>query len=464
MKKYILILCFLPLIAFSAGSSGDLLNSIKRSQMISNVFLERWDVVYNSRSISELDHLGLKERFYHVYRGGYAKNIDIFFRYENIQNIPTSTAFGDYELDLFRITFSSIIQFDDLIDFGAGITWGFAIGAVGYRYGMYAQAEMSNNDASFIPTGTDASQSFKTHEYIYSQTYDDLIVLTNILRPFGYLHVGLLLNQQQDPGLDGMLGSADDTKTKSYSKIFINSNLFGSLNFNLSFDSKEEITNFFDFKIDFFSLMGNFGWAKNRYLYPDLYLGYKYFAKTELRDKSLHTVFLELDYNMYNVAYVKGGIEMFLLGREELEKDRSVKQGYLEFGFRLFASDIFDDPKLYYGQEKLYQKPIYRTDENGKIVKVKQPVRYRYRNRQRLYRSYYFILGASYLADARFYDFGSETVDAIGFTTGLRINYAGWLGGMSAEVRASKNYSPKIYNLVEAYDCWFFEVSATLGF
>jgi hypothetical protein len=220
MKKTVLILSFLLSInglIFADYDPGDLLNSIKRSQMITDIFLERWNVLYNSVPIAELEKKPLQEQFYYINRGGYGKYADLYFHAENVYGFPVKTRFNKtYEMDLFRVALSSIVKFEDLIKIG-DFNWGFAFAASGFRYGLYKDVNL-NNDSSM----SGSSNSFTSTDYLYTQVYDDLLVLTNILKPIGYLHTGLLINQQVNPGIDGIPGTGDleESEDKSY-RLFL---------------------------------------------------------------------------------------------------------------------------------------------------------------------------------------------------------------------------------------------------
>jgi hypothetical protein len=151
--------------------------------------------------------------------------------------------------------------------------------------------------------------------------------------------------------------------------------------------------------------------------------------------ESLYTFFAQLYYNYYNAFYIKTRIETFLYGRTELEKENNFKQTYLEIGWSGKSfSKISRNPERYYG--KGFAQAF----------------------------TYYFITGISYITDSRMTNFGNDSVDALGFTVGLKLSYAKWLGGLSAEGRISRNYSPKLYHLIEAYNTWILEFSLQLGF
>jgi hypothetical protein len=447
MKKLtVLLLTLIPLLQVSALQTydpGDLVNAIKRGQVLTELYLNRWNIMENSLSIEELKQMNYQEKYYHVSRGGYSKTLDVYFHGEDILKYPINTPFGKYNLDLFRIFGSTIVRFDELADLGL-LKWGFAFSAAGYRYGMVKNTKL--NDSSSI-SGTPALGQQQVTDYLYSQIFDDLLVLTNIFKPFGYIHVGILLNQQIDPGPDGMLNTADDREEKSGSRVFLDSNLFGFLFVNMGYNTANDKAESLSTRMELFSLLAIPGWTAPRSKYPDLYLGYSYINPsssltgkenfTAESYKSKMTAFAELFYNYYDALFFKAKTEVFLKGRTSNESGYIGKQFYGELGFRLDAFTVMSDPEAYYKAN---------TDEETTFL------------------SYYIILGMSYLIDGRLRDFGNPRSETAGFTGGLQMNIGTSSLGGTLEIKGSYNYSPKLYNLIEAYDHWIFELSLQIGF
>ena len=291
---------------FAAYDPGDLINAVKRSQIITELFMERWGVTENSLSLEELEKLPLQERFYYINRGGFSQKIDVNFHGETIFGYPVVTPFGQYDLSLFRIFGSAIVRFDNLADFGI-FNWGLALSAAGYRYGM------KNHYLIIVGLSDPPVGSFSVSDYLYAQIFDDLVVVSNIFKPFGYLHFGMLFNKQVDPGPDGILDTQDDIRISSKARIFINSNLFNFLLFNLGYNAESDSTEYTATKIDVFSFLSLLGKVKNRFILPDIFLGYSYREQSEKSKE--HTFFIELFYNYYNAFYIKGKTEFFLWGR-----------------------------------------------------------------------------------------------------------------------------------------------------
>ncbi|PKL12369.1 MAG: hypothetical protein CVV50_04530, partial [Spirochaetae bacterium HGW-Spirochaetae-6] len=92
----------IPALGVFAGDPGDMINAVKRSQSITDLFLTRWSVVDNSKTKKELADLPLQDRFYYISRGSTVEYVDLYFNAEIVNNIPLNTRFGDYELDMFR--------------------------------------------------------------------------------------------------------------------------------------------------------------------------------------------------------------------------------------------------------------------------------------------------------------------------------------------------------------------------
>lgn len=425
---WVFLFSIFPLWGFSAYDPGDLINAVKRSQVITELFMERWAVTENSLSLEELEALPLQERFYYLNRGGYSKHLDVTFHGETVFGYPVSTPFGQYDLDLFRIFGSTIVRFDDLLDAGL-FQWGAALSAAGYRYGMKKTVTLHNSGAISDPP----TDNFEVSDYLYAQIFDDLIVITNIFKPFGYIHAGLLLNRQVDPGLDGIIDTSDDIEMDSKARIFLNSNLFNFLFINLGYNADSDKTEYAATKIDVMSLLMMPGWVKKRPIWPDFFLGYSYREKTS--DSGEHTLFAEMLYNYYSAFYIRGKSELFLWGRGDREKNADFKQNFLEIGFRLDTLQALEDPEKFYGQGLSY-----------------------------INFSYYLIAGLSHLINQRSMDFGNTDSGITGFSFGFKVIMGGGTVGGALEARISYNYSEKLYHLIEAYDHWIGEVSVQIGF
>lgn len=237
-----------------------------------------------------------------------------------------------------------------------------------------------------------------------------------------------------------MIDENDDTKTQT--RLFFDSNILDSLFLNLGYDSKNETANFFTSKLDIFSLMELPGWVQRRALWPDLFIGYAYVEAPydkKLEDapdtKAQHTLFMELHYTYYNAFYLKLKSELFLGGQSTNEKEHGWKQNYGEIGFRLNTFDILKNPTRYYGKGTSHY-----------------------------FASYYIITGFSYLVDDRSMYYGNSSSEIYGFSLGLKATLATTAFGLSMEARISRNYSPKLYNLIESYEHWIYELSIQAGF
>ncbi|PKL12643.1 MAG: hypothetical protein CVV50_04235, partial [Spirochaetae bacterium HGW-Spirochaetae-6] len=323
-----------------------------------------------------------------------------------------------------------------LIDFGI-TKWGLAVGAAGYRYGMYKNIALS--DSGSVNDGVSAGANFEVKDYLYTQVFDDLIVLTNIFEGFGYLHVGMLFNQQIEPGTDGIVGTADDVDLSSSARLFFDTNILGFFFLNLGYNSDSDEAEYVTTQIDVMELLSLFGYVKKRFLWPDIYLGYAYVdaedSATSVIRNAHHTLFLELYYTYYNAFYVKTRIETFLGGQSQNEKDYTYKQLYGELGIRFDTFAIIDNPRAYYGSSK-----------------------------ESLALSYYIIFGLSRLIDERSMSFGNEDSSVFGFSLGFHMNLASESFGGALEFRINHNYSPKLYGLIEAYDRLLYELSLQIGF
>ncbi|HCL55917.1 MAG TPA: hypothetical protein DHW82_02785 [Spirochaetia bacterium] len=472
MKKIFLAL-FLMILPLTGGAStwdpGDLINAVKRSQVITELFMERWTVMQNSVSMETLapmseevkkglnidskdknkkekkakdlniPEFSLAEKFYYINRGGFSKNLDIAFHGEDILGYNVNTPFGRYDLTLFRVFGSAIVKFEDLIDFGI-TQWGFAIGAAGYRYGMYKKTELNDS----LDTAHEYGK-FNVKDYLYTQVFDDLIVFTNIFKGFGYVHTGILMNEQVDPGSDGMVNTADDKQISSKARLFFDSNILGMLFANLGYNSDSDKAEYLSTKTEIFALLSVFGAVEKRALFPDLSIGYTYnnpavgFENINLAGaqipQSIHTLFMDIHYTYYNAFYIKAKGEIFLSGQVDQENDFLFRQAYGELGLRFDTFDIIGNADKYYGD-----------------------------GMSQFFFSYYFIFGMSYLVNQRTMDFGNDTPEVIGFSLGFKMNFAGFFGGGSVEGKISRNYSEKLNNLIEAYDHWIIELTLQIGF
>lgn len=434
VKSFIyFVLFFFSSFSLFAYDAGDIINSVKRSQSVVSVFLDRWSIMQNSYSFEELSQKSIEERFYYINRGGYSHYIDLFLHGENVPSFPIKTQFGGgkaYETTFFRVATSAIFRLQDLIETDY-FKWGFAIGLAGFRYGMYTDIKMHH--PSTLPDGTTTNLvSFESREYLYSQIYDDLIVLTNIFKPFGYLHLGLLINRQLDPGIDGLIGNYDD-KLKTVNRLFVNSDLLGTLNLNLAYDSKKEKTDFFSTSLELFSIFSKTtDWIERRFVWPDIYLGYSYYGNQLDRPRALHTVFLDFFYNIYTAFTLKFHLDAFLFGKTEQEKDYFLRSGYFEFGFQPANKD-------YHERIKNNQYSSFEL-------------------------SYYLLFGLSYFLEPRLLEFNSEEKYVTGFCLGFKVNFWSFLGGITLEGKVSRNYAPKLIQMIEMYDNIVLELSLQYGF
>jgi len=359
---------------------------------------------------------------YNLVRGYYSNNFDLFFSGESVFGLLVPTPFGNQEATLFRVFGSIIVKFDEIYDFGL-FKWGFGIGIAGYRYGMYKSIDLNSN--SFVNNGGVDEESFSVRDYIYSQIFDDLIVITNIIKPLGYFHFGIVMNKEIFPGIDGIVGTKDDTEITSKSRLFLDTNLFGFILSSIGYNSELDKAEYVTVKIETMSILSLFI-DKERYLLPDLYLGYSY-INPSFKDfnfnNTINTGIVQCFYNFGNNIYIKSFIEFFISGKNESES--IFRQGLIEFGIG-----------------------IYMLNNNNNNFNT------------------YFIFGLSSFSSYRLKSFGSSSTDTIGWLGGIKIDF-GFDGnnmGGSLLLTISENYSEKIAYLVESYDHLIFELKLQFGF
>ncbi|OHD07332.1 MAG: hypothetical protein A2Y41_12555 [Spirochaetes bacterium GWB1_36_13] len=404
--------------------AGDLINVVKRNQAITDFFLERWKIMKNSLSFSNFEEKTLDEKYYHLARGSLAEYFDFYFRGEIIPNYPVMTPYGRSDLNLYKFFASTTLKFEDLIQTDY-FSWGLALNLSGFRYGMSKEVNLKNDTSGLAET---PSVVFDTREYVYNQIFDDLFVLSNIFKPFGTLHTGILFNKELDPGNDGLLNTGDDIKVNSYSRLFFNIELF-ALSFNLGYNSKKEKTDFFNSKLEVFDLLKiTTDWIQNREALPDFYIGYTYFNPQIRNLEPYRTVLFEVFYNIENIFNIKAQTEVFAgKSRSLIQRENPYKQLLLEIDWGLFK----------------------RNPDKTQVDRLS---------------SLYLIFGFSQFTDARLLLYGSEKPKTGGFAAGLKFNFIiGRVGG-SLQVKVSKNYAPKLYQLIESYDRWIAECSVQLNF
>jgi len=354
-------------------------------------------------------------------RGGYSKNVDLFFRYDYIPKFDVKTVFGDNQFDMNYITLSGMVKFDDLIktDF---FSWGAGISISGARYGLTKKVELEG------PNG----EKYTTIDMAYNQVYDDLVVFSNIIKPFGDIHIGILFNRDLDIGLDNVIGTSDD-KENNFKTLFLNTNLF-NVSLMLGYTYKNNEYNYFDLGFQVTDMLYDYtDIIKNRYLWPDFSIGYVY-SKNDFEELANHVLYFNFMYSTYSYFYIKLKAGIPLYGQEGLEKEVGIKELSGEIGFHPKFAKIARNPQDYYGD-----------DYYGSFF-------------------YYIIFGMSLYNDNRFINFGNDDATVIGWMVGFRVNFSLFIGGFDGIIKFYHNYSDKLSSMIECYGKNYLEFSIQIGF
>ena len=266
--KYFLIFLFFLVPSFSFTyiyDPGDFINSSKRSFSITEEFLNRWPKIYqisssmkmfsgaeelskNSASqfslskffkeqqekdIEDPQRIPFSEIFYDFNRGRFIHYFDSYFSQETISNIPLNSQFGIINMDYKRRVLGFTLKYENLFQ-DEYLRPGFAITGYGTWQGFTKTSiPLTGNFA--IDNGNPSKNTFT--DFYYNQVFDDFVVASFFLRPFGYIHAGLIINSEID-AVDGIFGNGNDILKKHYSRFFFQSNLFGFLSNLLQYNKE----------------------------------------------------------------------------------------------------------------------------------------------------------------------------------------------------------------------------------
>ena len=415
MKKVFILFIFATNWVYSlVYYPGDLLNSVKRTQVITDLFSQKFNNMYSSFYPSNDI-----ERDYILSRGYSSNTVDISLNGENIYKFPVNTPYGLQELTLFRVFGSTILKFDEITDFGL-FKWGIGVGLAGFRYGMYKSINL--NSSSVDDGGVD-NNNFSVKDYLFSQVFDDLIVITNIFKPFGYIHFGLVMNKEVEPGLDGMLNTDDDVLISSKSRLYLDSNILGFIFASIGYNADRDRPETINTKIEVMSLISMFS-DVYRYKMPDIFIGYSYINPTtkDIKLNDVSTGFIEFYYNFGYKLYIKSMLEVFLKGSTA---SSFIRQSFVES--RFFLTEFVSNESI--------------NDFSG----------------------LFFIIGLSSFSSDKLKYFGSDSSSVTGYMVGLSCSFlfSGLFGYL--EINVSRDYSQKLSSLVDSYGHTYFEAKLQIG-
>lgn len=462
------ILFAVPLCAYPVVyDPGDFINAAKRSYSVVDDFLVRWEKIDRSTVILKMknktgeddpfskffkdhenkrgndpDKLFYSDYFYEFNRGSFVHYFDASFTQETITNFNLKTEFGLINMDYKRRSIGFTLKYEEINP--DGISPGFAISSNGAWQGFF-KPDIQLLGSSQIEQGYPDEASFT--DFYYNQVFDDLYALTLFLKPFIYVHAGILVNQEIDL-VDGLLGNGNDVLKKQSNRFFLQCNFLSFLSQSLQYNKDSNRAEKMVSKMGLFDLFVLFSKTYRRSQLPDLNLGYQsidFKTKELLYDPNLkhysqqHTLFLDCDFYYYKLFYLKGKIETFLNHPNSGDSGYFLKQAYIEAGFNSSLWNYLTDKRTFASPEEFYT----------------QDSKFFY---------HYFFFGFSYLTDSRSIEFGHDTPKIFGFTLGLSATIYWFIGGLNFEIRYANNYAPKIQNLIEAVDHNYYSLSLSLSF
>ena len=196
-------------------------NAVSRSETIQDLFFERWELI---------DDMNLYFDWY-----GKINWVDNF----KIYSIDRATGVRKaVAMRLVRTYGSIIINFPILGSFKEKNKGGYSqnedersglwkpenlilgLTAAGFHYGLTREATVDRGDAG-QETITD---------YKYTQFFDDIFAASLLYKPYFFIHIGIIINNQIEPNDDGTMDYGDSANHSK--RFFLASNLLSFLNIN----------------------------------------------------------------------------------------------------------------------------------------------------------------------------------------------------------------------------------------
>ena len=410
---------------------SDLLNSVRRSETISNLFYSHWSKFLKEREV-----------------------FDVYFRGSTIFGFPVTTEnYGVQKLDLFRI-FGGFFVRGDVYDFGTTndpVIWHIAAGVAGYRYGLKKDVTLNNPDSGNLPSGANVSSSFTVSDYMYEQFYDDMFVMTNTIGEYLYLHLGVIVNESFKPK-NGVVYStpfvSNDTKLRSEWRFYTNTVIYGTITGEYRFNNTDEKSEYASVGFKTNKIKEIFVTNNTlKKVLPNFSMSWKYqnyYYNTQDTNranpgKGVETIYLDVEQD-------------FGILREDITK--SLKKKIEDFFLIGIALDIYKDA-------------AYIKDYNGgKIFReVKFAPSYKYKlagftNDKGEDAFIQFKVGGSYYTDPALKIYkDDESIYTLGFTGEILVNIA----YIEAAIGYQWNDSSELRKLIEAADKHVFSLSFRAG-
>jgi hypothetical protein len=217
--------------AFTAVYEASTLhNAVARSETVMDLFLKRWDIIQDQELFLDTYlKLNWVPGFTINYLNQGTNKIEpvdmrLIRTYGSITlNYPILTGFSTYSGKDLE---ARLLGKKDETDKKDNRTWkpenlilGFT--ATGFHYGLTSESQ--------IDRGEPGSETVT--DYKFSQFFDDVFAASLLYRPYFFIHVGVIINNEIEPNDDGSMSYEFDGIKKRY---FIQSDLFSFLNLNAS--------------------------------------------------------------------------------------------------------------------------------------------------------------------------------------------------------------------------------------
>lgn len=209
-------------------------NAVSRSETVQDLFLRRWDEIFDRELF--LDLFG-KINYINNFKvntlnkgTGKKEPVDMTLvrTYGSISfAYPVLTGYSAADIALRLIPDSAKIKPDGREEIpppdqglwqAKRLVAGFT--ATGFHYGLMRKVEIDRG-----PAGHETSSDYK-----YSQFFDDLFALTVVYRPWFYVHAGIIVSNQIEPNDDGTMDYGNSSHMSF--RYFTASNFFTFLNMN----------------------------------------------------------------------------------------------------------------------------------------------------------------------------------------------------------------------------------------
>jgi len=419
---------------FADYDPGDLIDSAKRSKSIMEVFLERWEKLYQSpkgeeryqHSYIKQDKVLKKDLYQNLEKGEFVQCVDLYFNQETILDFSVRTPFGVSNMNLRKRYGVFIFQFLDIEEPDLH----FVFSLSGARYGLYKEFDLSGS--SQIEDGFPDNSSMT--DTFFTQIYDDLVLFSVYSKPWFVVHAGIFINEEVDP-VNGIIGDGNDINRKLKSRFMFHAEAGGFLFSRFIFNSETSEAETLNEKINFSSLLALAGYPLWKKTFPELALGYALSRSTvsqyaffeKIRPKQ--TLFLETETDLFPFT-LRNKFSFFLESEKKADQNKIVDQIIVE------ADYILGNPS-----------PLMKKNEQSIF-------------------SYYFIFsfGASYFNSSRSLSFGNDESGMTGFMLGFRFLWSWEYLGLSFDFHYYYNYASKLETLIESVDKSDYEFSVSLSY